>query len=97
MEDDTTPFSYSPTVFKLDEGEGRASAVVEVHVQNLPVLVEEVFQVAGSDVGREVAHVDLTVVVTTEPRPRHLALVSDKLFLRPKIKITRWPPKHVPD
>ena len=48
----------SPCVLKLDECEWRPPPVLEVDEDDLAVLVEEVLNVLGPDVGREVAHVD---------------------------------------
>lgn len=54
----------SPGVLKLDEGERRApAAVLEVDVADGPVLVEDVLDVLGADVGGQIPHVDAAVVV----------------------------------
>ena len=59
-----TSFSCSPRVLKFYEGKGRSLPVLEIDEDDLAVLVEEVLYVLGSDVGREVPHVDPRLVLS---------------------------------
>lgn len=55
----------SPRVLELHEGERRSSSsIFQINVSNRAVFVEQVFNVLGANIGREVSHVNTTVIVS---------------------------------
>ena len=55
---------FSPGILEFDKGKRRSPAILEVDEYDLAVLVEEVLDILGSDVGRKVAHVDPRLVLS---------------------------------
>lgn len=51
-----------PGVLELDEGERRAAPVLQIDERHLAELVEQILDVLGADVRRQIANVDATLV-----------------------------------
>ena len=58
----------APGILELDEGERGSSTVFQVDVGNLAELEEQVLDVFGADVGRQIAHIDASFVIARTHR-----------------------------
>lgn len=55
----------SPRVLELHKGEGRSPPpVLQINVPDRSVLVEQVLDVLGANIGRQVPHIDTAVIVS---------------------------------
>jgi len=51
-------------IFELDESEGRPTLILQIDEGDFAVFVEQILDVLGANIGREIAHVDAAVAAS---------------------------------